>query len=204
MFEPRVRVRVRRRLGAMSLTELARRLDAASPGVRRPTTLAACAALMRDESLVDELCQDVALAFWKAIERGAVRAAVGVVDKWFTTATGFIVRRRARSAALLALVACPTDDGSSYVDVPTGPIVFGGTDGEFNDQKRPYRAALVNKPGLWMLLSEAELEVFEPWLDGAAATQIAANLGIKPGAVRLRLMRARQRLTPIFAEREAA
>lgn len=181
---------VRRCLRELGINRTAARIREWCPAVAFSPNSAVRIALSRDEGLVAELSQEVAIALLGAVRRGAVRAAAPVVACWLMTAVPRIVRRRVRAAVILAITAAPTDD--ARCEPPVGPVVhleayeFGA------DERGAFRVSCVTP--LLADLTESERTVFASWRDGEEVGAIARRLSISRTAASLRLMRAKRRI----------
>jgi RNA polymerase sigma factor (sigma-70 family) len=161
--------------------------------------------LAHDEELVADLVQDVALAFVRAVQRGAIDAARPVVYRWIETTSARIAREKSRADAITLLVGAHlsednTKDGEeprSPEPIPTAgvlgrPLSEGEGPEALSDIRTELRELLF--AAVPANLTCAQQLVFTRWVEGASHQQIARELAISEGAVRLRLMQARRRL----------
>ncbi len=192
-FAQFIRAKIRVTLRRLPIGEILARLRARTPGVALPTIEAVQAALAQDDELVHDLEQDVALALFGAMGRGGVRAARAVVHQWLSTTVPRVVRRKARGPALLAFAAAPSVD-HEIVEIPTAGLSPETEPVADASPRSQVRALVEDRPDSLDELTDAEREALELWLAGVTGADSAVVLGITPGAVRLRVMRARRAL----------
>lgn len=197
---PSVTRRVRRALRSLSLGRLWLRMEDRCRGVVRPSAPLVREAMSRDAGVVEELVQDVALALWEAVARGAVRGAYAALEGWCAVVVPRIVRRRARAAVIVCASADPRASGADdprYVEPAVAPLVFGAANDNGRstpDARLEYRALVSERPMLIGRLTPLERDAFEAWLDGQDPAEIARAQDATPVCIRLRLLRARRRI----------
>jgi DNA-directed RNA polymerase specialized sigma24 family protein len=143
---------------------------------------------------VDDLVQDVAVAFVHAVRRGRVAAARPAIYRWFQQTVCFLVPERARQSALSGLTGAsltmgPSNDNGSEGEPSSDELLFGGWPTPEEACAR-VEGAQIRTAGL----TPGQREVVVLQARGAGTAEIAQTLGITEGAVRLRLMQARRRL----------
>jgi RNA polymerase sigma factor (sigma-70 family) len=140
----------------------------------------------------EDMSQQIALALWEAITEGRVRAARGFLEVWYAHAYGSVLRYQRRRPAL-------GSGQESLDDTSLSPVVFGA--GEANPEDMVSKNEMHQfLAGLCVKLPEGMRAALELSLEGQTAPEIAKALGTTPGAVRLRLMHARDRLREMFLE----
>jgi DNA-directed RNA polymerase specialized sigma24 family protein len=192
-FSRLIQRRIRTSLAKLPLGRLFARLRGRCPaGVPLPVPSAVRSALARDEQLIDDATQEVAIAVWRALQRGRIRAARPCVYSWLCTVVPRVARRVGLRAAPLLMVAARGED-DVVVDAPAS-YCFGA--GHLNAvcERDRYARLVVVRPSLVWRLSTGERTVFAKWLQGERCVDIARELGLSAGAVRLRLLRARRLL----------
>ena len=197
---PHARRIIRVALESFPLSSLQRIASSNLNQVRRAPSGAVRRSMANDHSLVDELEQEVGICFWRSIALGRVRAALPVVAKWLSTSVPRIVRQCARQAALLRLLSSPTDDFAESEEGVSLPVDCGFTFDERNDEcPEAFALLLEYHPELTSELPATQRAAFDLWIRGNEPREIAGMLGIKSGAVRVRLLRARQRIVEMVA-----
>lgn len=144
----------------------------------------------------EDMAQQIALALWEAVSEGRVRAARGFLEVWFTHAYGSVLRHERRRARFVAT------DEDALDEVDSSALVFGAGTASAEDAAIVNEALrlLVGEGGFSSQLPEGMRAALELSLDDQTGPEIAAALGTTPGAVRLRLMHARDRLREMFRE----
>lgn len=197
-FSGQVRRMVRVALGRLPLRKLWDRIEASCPGYHPLTMDAVRALLAADEALVEDVCQEIAIHFWQAINRRKVAAARPAVWRWFEVAIPRIVRRTTCDAVLLAALGPRLGESDRHAEAPalTQPPALRAT-ASAGGERRALRALSAARPDWIRALSPAEQTVLPLWLEGKQPREIAQDLGLRGRVVRLRLMRARQRIAAL-------
>lgn len=201
-FEGLVQKSVIQTLWMLPLGELCQQLRSRQLRIVRSPWLVR-EALATDKEHIRDLMQEVALAMVLAIRRGAIRAARPVVYTWVRQVAYRITCEKSRGAALALLTGVSLSDAVD--DDDPNPPEAGPTAGVTGRQLGEAENAddiIDNLRQLDHLLTEVipanltdgqEL-VFIRRIQGASHQEIAQELGISEGAVRLRLMHARRKL----------
>lgn len=140
----------------------------------------------------EDMSQQIALVLWEAIAEGRVRAARAFLNVWFRNAYGSVLRHQRRRAALVS-------DEESLDEAGSSPIVFGAENATPEDTASNDEL-LQLLPARCAELPEGMRAALDLSLEGKTAPEIAKALGTTPGAVRLRLMYARDRLREMLVE----
>jgi RNA polymerase sigma factor (sigma-70 family) len=193
-----------RALQELPLARLRRKLEQAGVPIRRSLQTVR-ERLASDAELVADLVQDVALAFVRSVHRGAIRGARPVVYRWVEKTAARITREKSRGDAISLLSGARLSEGKPkpgfepsppepdpVADVLGRPLGDNRGADEQSDVRTQLRHVLF--AAVPANLTCAQQLVFTRWVEGASHQDIARELGISEGAVRLRLMHARRRL----------
>lgn len=197
-FAPRVRQLAARTIAKLPLKHLSARVQDACGGGFRLVPGGRVRATLGGDAFLDDLVQEVGLAFWRAVSAGKIFAARPAVHAWLETTAPRVARRAVRPAAILAFMAPANDnDGRDPVQLPEFALRFEAS----NDNALDNLKEALRDPELLLALTPSERSVLIPSLAGETPTQIAASLGLQVNAVRGRLHRARRHLRSLLAGR---
>ncbi|MFI5297835.1 MAG: RNA polymerase sigma factor [Polyangiales bacterium] len=148
---------------------------------------------------VDDLVQDVAVAFVEAVDRGDLRASRSSLLAWFAVTTWRTAVRTTRTPAVLLFGAGPgTED-----DDDDGSDVFVATTREASPLAHAERRSDLAKVAELVERLPAKLRaVLQHWLEGAASAETAERLGLEPVTARVYLKRAIDALVQALARLE--
>lgn len=192
-YERVVHSMVLRNLERLPLGHLCARLGRAKVAIQRSPGRVR-GELKRDDTLVEDLVQDVATAMVKAVRAGRLYAARPAIYVWLETTTERVVRDRSRQAAMIGLAGVlmsesPQNDHDGDAEPPSiDTLVFssGEAADEALDRKRHEVVFLRG-------LSKAQRPVVVACARGERYEDIASALRVSVGAIRLRLFQARKR-----------
>ena len=190
-FERHVRASVVKALLRLPLGRLCLRLTASHVNIRRSPALVRID--LAESAEVDDLVQEVACAMASAVKRGKLVAARPAIYRWIEQTVYWLVPERSRQTVIAALTGAPlalapaNDNAGEPSEVER--IVFAS--GETPEDTYARREDARERMGR---LTRGQRDVFERAAEGMDHAEIAIDLGISQGAVRLRLMQARRRL----------
>ncbi|MFO0590515.1 MAG: hypothetical protein U0441_23435 [Polyangiaceae bacterium] len=176
-----------------------RRLEDSCRGIRRPGANQVRDALTRDEQLIDDVLQDVAMVLWQRISAGRIAAARPVIYRFLEQTTWRVARRQALRTAMLHLVAAPVDDDGAWVDVPV-PANQNMLEVDITERAPRYRTLLAIHPEVLVTLSPAEREAVVLWTRGVSIEEITSAMQAPNATTRVRLHRARKRIDAFVAD----
>jgi RNA polymerase sigma factor (sigma-70 family) len=166
-------------------------LSASHVSIRRSPALVR--ADLAKSAEVDDLVQEVACAMASAVRRGKLVAARPAIYRWVERTVYWLVPERSRQTVIAALTGAPLAIEPANDNARAGSelerIVFSS--GETPEDTYARREDLRERMSV---LTRGQRDVFERAAEGMDHAEIAIDLGISPGAVRLRLMQARRRL----------
>jgi tetratricopeptide (TPR) repeat protein len=171
-----VRQLAARTIAKLPLKHLSARVQDACGGGFRLVPGGRVRATLGGDAFLDDLVQEVGLAFWRAVSAGKIFAARPAVHAWLETTAPRVARRAVRPAAILAFMAPANDnDGRDPVQLPEFALRFEAS----NDNALDNLKEALRDPELLLALTPSERSVLIPSLAGETPTQIAASLGLQ-------------------------
>jgi RNA polymerase sigma factor (sigma-70 family) len=152
--------------------------------------------LLRDQDLIEDLMQELAVALLVALRGGRLAAAVPAVKEWLRTTVRRKVPRASRAAAVhyFARGASPREEDAD--ESPAEALARGADSAALAEQHETIarlRAHVEQLP-------TREKLAFERWVDGAPHVDVAGELGVTEVNARVLLSRALGRLRKAMPE----
>jgi RNA polymerase sigma factor (sigma-70 family) len=152
-------------------------------------------------SRIEDFCQDVAEAFWKALSAGRLRASVPFLWAWLRTATKRIVANRGGRASMLLFAAGPRAANDNSDDRDRDDELHPTTEHESPEWLVAAREVLERVASV---LTPREQTLIELRLQGLNHATIATKMGLTAGASRLLLHRTEGKLRRAFQENDGS